>query len=311
MRFKKRKSGIGAIEAHHERKKEKYKSNPDIDTGRSKYNFHIVMPQTTYLSEIDGRITAAGCRTRKDSVRFIDTIITASPEFFEGKKREDVKAYFQTAVDFLIKKIGKGNIFSAVVHMDESSPHMHLCFTPITRDGRLTAKEIIGNKVHLTKWQDSFWSHMVKSYPDLERGESASVTGRRHIPTRVFKQAIQLTKQKEAIQVILDGITPLNASKKRDEVVSMLQQFWPHMESFETQVGKYKREFTRLEKVNAVLAKKAKSAEKASIGKQMAGAKLLSDFMELQRFVDSLPEEIRREAQEQLRSNKNLDRGGR
>lgn len=35
------------------------------------------------------------------------------------------------------KKVGKGNIFSAVVHMDEKTPHLHLCFTPITEDGRL------------------------------------------------------------------------------------------------------------------------------------------------------------------------------
>ena len=182
------------MEAHHERTKEKYTSNPDIDITKSKYNFHIIQPVMSYKQESDGRITAAGCKIRKDSVRFVDTLITASPDFFKGKKREEVRAFFQTAADFLSKKIGKDNIFTAVVHMDEKTPHMHLCFTPITEDGRLSAKEIIGNRTQLTKWQDDFFAHMVKSFPDIERGESASVTGRRHIPTRIFKQAVSLTK---------------------------------------------------------------------------------------------------------------------
>ena len=83
LRFAKHKSGsAGALEAHHERTKEKYASNPDIDMSRSKDNFHIIQPTQKYRKEIDARIKAAGCKTRKDSTMFIDTIITASPEFF-------------------------------------------------------------------------------------------------------------------------------------------------------------------------------------------------------------------------------------
>ena len=73
--------------------------------------------------------------------------------------------------------------------MDEKTPHMHLSFVPITQDGRLCAKEILGNKKKLTWWQDEFWKHMAEKYPDLERGESASMTGREHIPPRLFKEA--------------------------------------------------------------------------------------------------------------------------
>jgi len=304
MRFKKQKGGFGALEAHHERTKEKYASNPDIDTERSKHNFHIIHPITSYKKESDGRIEAAGCKTRNDSVRFVDTLITASPDFFKGKNREEVKLFFQTAVDFLSKKIGKDNIFTAVVHMDERTPHMHLCFTPITEDGRLTAKEIIGNRTQLTKWQDDFFAHMVKKFPHIERGESASVTGRRHIPTRVFKQAVRLTRQATQIQATLDGINPLNAGKKKDEVLDMLHKFFPNMERFETQVRKYKREIDYLEKENAALSKKAVSNEKDSIGRQMETAKLQIEHQKLQRFVDSLPDEIKRQVRT---SQKNQD----
>ena len=295
MRFSKQKGGFGALEAHHERTKARYASNPHIDTERSKYNFHIIKPDTSYKRESDNRIDTPGCHTRKDSVRFVDTLITASPDFFKGKKREEVAAYFKRATDFLSRKIGRGNIFTAVIHMDEKTPHMHLCFTPITEDGRLSAKDIIGNRVQLTKWQDDFWAHMVKAYPDLERGESASKTGRKHIPMRVFKQAANLTRQAERIQSALDGINPINASKKRDEAVALLQKFFPDMEGFETRLRRYKREFERQEKENAVLIKKLDDA-KPRMAEQLERGKLLSEVNELRRFVDSLPEEVKRQA---------------
>ena len=54
-----------------------------------------------------------------------------------------------------------------MVHMDEKTPHLHLVFVPLTKDNRLCAKEIIGNRANLTKWQDDFHACMVEQYPDL------------------------------------------------------------------------------------------------------------------------------------------------
>lgn len=152
--------------------KEQYASNPDIDASRSKYNFHIVKRSGRYYHFIQNRIEQAGCRTRKDSTRFVDTLITASPEFFKGKSPKEIAAYFQRAADFLIDRVGRENIVSAMVHMDEKTPHLHLVFVPLTKDNRLCAKEIIGNRANLTKWQDDFHACMVEQYPDLERGKA-------------------------------------------------------------------------------------------------------------------------------------------
>ena len=101
LRFEKHKGHPAApLEAHHERQKEKYASNPDIDTERTKYNFHIVKPQGRYYHFIKKRIEEAGCRTRKDSTRFVDTLITASPEFFNSKSTKETKEFFQRAGEF-------------------------------------------------------------------------------------------------------------------------------------------------------------------------------------------------------------------
>lgn len=210
LRFKKYKGpAISPIEAHNERTKEQYASNPDIDVSRSRYNLHLVQPQGRYREEADRMIAAAHCRVRKDSVRVVEALVTASPEFFKGKSRSEIKAYFEYALEFLRSKQDSKTFISAVVHMDEKTPHLHLCFVPLTADGRLSAKEIVGNRKNLVKWQDEFWQHMVKQYPELERGESASQTGLEHIPPRIFKEMTQLTKQKEQLDALLVGITPL------------------------------------------------------------------------------------------------------
>ena len=189
LRFAKYKEPeISNIEAHNERKKEKYASNPDINNSRKNLNYHLIEPVGKYRAESNRLIEEYGCRTRKDSVRVVEALITATPEFFKGKKKSEIRAYFQTALEFIEKYQDSKTILSAVVHMDERTPHMHLSFVPITQDGRLCAKEILGNKKKLTWWQDEFWKHMVEKYPDLERGESASMTGREHIPPRLLKK---------------------------------------------------------------------------------------------------------------------------
>ena len=158
LRFQKRKAGgVAACERHNERKKEAYKSNPDIDMERSKNNYHLVKPpRYTYKKEINRMVAEAGCRTRKDSVMMVETLITASPEFMKQLPPEEQKEYFSMALDFISERVGEQNILSAVVHMDERTPHMHLCFVPITPDNKLSAKAILGNQKSLSEWQTAY-----------------------------------------------------------------------------------------------------------------------------------------------------------
>jgi hypothetical protein len=302
LRFEKHKGNPARpLEAHHERQKEKYASNPDVDPSRSQYNFHIVQPQGRYYHFIQSRIEQAGCRTRKDSTRFVDTLITASPEFFRGKSVKETAAFFQRAADFLIQRVGRENIVSAVVHMDEKTPHMHLTFVPLTKDNRLSAKEILGNRVSLSKWQDDFHAHMAKAYPDLERGESARDTGRKHIPTYLFKQAVSLSKQAKAIETALDGINPLNAGKKREEALALMDKFFPQMENFETVLKKYRAGFSRLKQENAALAKEAKTGNENKLHEQLEHNRLEIEVRELHRILDVIPDDMKRQFRTQAR----------
>ena len=293
LRFAKYKGPeIGHIESHNERAKEKYASNPDVDTARSHLNFHLVTPQRKYRAEAKKQIAEAGCRTRSDSVRVVEALVTASPEFFKGKKKAEVKAYFQEALDFILEHQDPKTIISAVVHMDEKTPHMHLCFVPLTEDGRLSAKEIVGNKKRLTQWQDRFWEHMVRKYPDLERGESASETGRDHIPPRLFKEVVHLNRMKEQIMAILNDTNPFNKKAKLDELEALLGKYVPGAEALRTKLKKYDAAYKALTAENTALEKQLGAASKESILKKLEINEKLREMDELRRMVDGIPPEI-------------------
>ena len=287
LRFAKYKGPeIGHIESHNERTKEKYASNPDIDITRSSLNFHLVTPERKYRVESEKQIAEAGCRTRSDSVRVVEALVTASPEFFKGKKKSEVKAYFAEALDFIQKYQSKETIISAVVHMDEKTPHMHLCFVPLTEDKRLSAKEIVGNKKKLTEWQDAYWKHMVKKYPDLERGESASKTGRTHIPLRLYKEAVHLNHMKEQIMTLMAETNPFNKKAKEEELDALLDQYVPGVEAMRTKLKKYDARYKELLEENKKLDLKSRHSIKERMDE-------LAELEDMRRIVNAIPPEIR------------------
>ena len=301
LRFPKYKGPeISNIEAHNERTKEKYASNPDVDTNRSKNNFHIIQPTDKYRAMSEALIKQYDCpRVRSDSVRIVETLITASPEFFKGKKKSEIRGFFEHALGFLKSRIALENFISAVVHMDEKTPHMHVSFVPITEDGRLSAKEVVGNKKKLTEWQDGFWQHMVEKYPDLERGESASKTGREHIPPRIFKQAAALNNQAKRIHALLADTNPFNAKKNAAELDKLLRSFIPDYGRFATKARLYeqtikdlKADKSRLEGEKEELQGDLKEANDKVKSRKLDEAQLKADLYNLQRQMEKIPPEI-------------------
>ena len=301
LRFAKYKGPeISNIEAHNERTKEKYASNPDVDTSRSKDNFHIIQPTNKYRAMSEALIKQYECpRVRSDSVRIVETLITASPEFFKGKKKSGIRGFFEHAVDFLKQELGEDRLVSAVVHTDEKTPHMHVSFVPITQDGHLSAKRILGNRKTLTAWQDRYWKHMVDKYPELERGESASKTGREHIPPRVFKQAANLNKQAKRIHELLADTNPFHAKKNAEELDKLLRKFIPDYGRFATKARLYeqtikdlKADKSNLEAKNEELKGDLKEANDKVKSRKLDEAQLKADLYNLQRQMDKIPPEI-------------------
>ena len=140
---------------------------------------------------------------------------------------------------------------------------------------------------------------MVKKFPDLERGESASQTGRDHIPPRVFKEMTRLTKQKEKLDQLLTGINPFNAKSRAEEICKILDIYIPNVEKMDTLLRKYGVAFTKtasenikLKTENAELEESLASAQKVSALKQIEDFKLRRDYDSAVAILEQIPAEV-------------------
>ncbi|MGW7982912.1 MobV family relaxase [Staphylococcus xylosus] len=200
VRVSKVKSGTNTtgIQKHVQRENNNYE-NEDIDHSKTHLNYDLVNDnKQNFNNLIDEKIEQNYTGKRKirtDAVKHIDGLITSDNEFFNNQTPEDTKRFFEHAKDFLEQEYGKDNLLYATVHMDEKTPHMHYGVVPITDDGRLSAKEVVGNKKALTKFQDRFNEHVKQRGYDLERGQSRQVTNAKHEQMSQYKQKTEYHKQ--------------------------------------------------------------------------------------------------------------------
>ena len=219
-------SAIGGVEIHSEREREGVShTNPDIDWSRTEQNYQLHEPalyaRGTYARRIDDRLREAGiARVRKDAVKLCGIVISSDREFFSQLSSEQQREFFQRSYDFMAARYGTENILSAVVHMDETTPHMHLYLMPITQDNRLCCKEIF-DKRGLAALHDEFYREVGKAY-GLERGEGADKGKRReHFDTQEFKsytaaiekQRERLVEARQTLSEVQGGVDALQQSK--------------------------------------------------------------------------------------------------
>lgn len=128
---------------------------------------------------------------------------------------------------------------------------------------------------------------MNRTFPVLKRGESALVTKRKHIPTWLFKQSVDLTRQQQAIEKVVSEIGVLNAGKKRDEVLEMVEPYFSRLEKHLGQMKKYQATIDYLTQENEGLKEKVR--DETSIQKWMEVLTLKKEKERLRRFVQSIP----------------------
>ena len=200
VRVSKVKSGTNTtgIQKHVQRENNNYE-NEDIDHSKTHLNYDLVNDnKQNFNNLIEEKIEQNYTNKRKirtDAVKHIDGLITSDNEFFNNQTSEDTKRFFEQAKQFLEQEYGKDNLLYATVHMDEKTPHMHYGVVPITDDGRLSAKEVVGNKKALTEFQDRFNEYVKQRGYDLERGQSRQVTNAKHEQMSQYKQKTEYHKQ--------------------------------------------------------------------------------------------------------------------
>ena len=165
-------------------------------------------------------------KRRKDAVLAVEYVMTASPEWWTKADQEQQADFFDQAHKWLADKYGADRIVTATIHRDETSPHLSAFVVPLTQDGRLSAKEFIGNRTKMTADQTSFAKaveHMglergiersrathtsiKQHYAAIERGQAAHVTITPEAVTpRVIKKGI-FSRQEETPEAVASRLT--------------------------------------------------------------------------------------------------------
>lgn len=183
------------MDIHIQRKTDNH-SNKDIDLSRKDLNYELVTEHQNehYYTRAKNRIEQGYTgkkKIRKDGVWTANIIISSDSEFFKKLTPEQEREFFKTAYDFYCEKYGKENVISAMVHKDETTPHLHLLIVPLTKDGRLCAKELFDRET-IRSFHDTIPKLLQQRGFDIERGKKNAKVKR--METDEFKRIREQNK---------------------------------------------------------------------------------------------------------------------
>lgn len=275
MRMEKRNAGnIVGMFKHNERKNENY-SNEDINRELSSQNYQLIECDS-YKEKINQEIKErykVNKSIRKDAVLCVETVFTSDKEFFDKLTPEQERLYFEKSVEFLKEQFGEKNIIFATVHKDETTPHLHAGFIPMTDDGRLSYKNFVNSKYDLIKLQDKYFEKMVEFFPELERGQNSKETKARHLANQEYK----IQQKEKAMELQLEQINKnameleekkkkLEAKKERlkleDEKLYSLESITKHVKESKSFLYKDKITVSMDKDIYKCLLKYARDGEK-------------------------------------------------
>lgn len=201
---------VSPVEKENERDENYDATNPQIDTEKTKNNYHIIYPQGKYIDFINERIKSLNLskKLRSDAIYMNSFVIGSDGEFFKTLSKYEQRLFFENCTDFFCDKYGRENIISAIVHEDETTPHMHLNFVPIV-NGKLCSKDLFDKK-KLSILQTEFHEVVGKKY-GLKRGKEGSQA--KHISSAEFKANKIIEEAEEIRQETLSYKQALNEAK--------------------------------------------------------------------------------------------------
>ena len=201
---------IQGIGIHNERKTENSK-NEDIDYSRTPENTELHEElNSSYIAKVNKIIDngyTSDRKIRENTVKMVSFVVSASPDYINNLEKSEQEKYFKESYNYLAEKVGKSNIVSAKVHYDEKTPHMHFCSVPLTKDGRLSAKELFDRNA-LKEIQNNLHTHLKSKGFDLVKGEKKEKV--KHLDSHKFKAQ----EIKSAILEIEKEISGLEKNKK-------------------------------------------------------------------------------------------------
>ena len=196
----------------HNARRSKGHTNKDIDTTRTHMNFYCKKNEQTYIKEFDRIKKGYDLKghIRSNSIILCEMMITSDNEFFDKIGLEETKRYFRESYKFVCnyKNLGEKYIVSAVVHLDETTPHMHLIYIPVihTKDkegneiDKICARDFWRGRDSYRDLQNEFHKYITSKGFDLERGLQIEETGAKHQKIEELKKITNFENTKKVLE---------------------------------------------------------------------------------------------------------------
>lgn len=243
------KSGaVGGIQSHNNREHEP-KTNPDVDMSRSEDNYDLI-PCDNYKRSIKEKLSnlvESSRAVRKDAVVVCNFIVTSDNETMDALGADRQREFFQDSVKWFSDRYGADRVLNATVHMDETTPHLHIGVMPITQDGRLSAKAIF-TKTEMKAIQTEFARDVGEKY-GLERGVEGSE--RTHLSEARFKEqkALEMANEHGAIAQELQIIAE-DCKQELSEATRSLETVKQELSAMQDRKDTLQGEIERLEAID-------------------------------------------------------------
>lgn len=256
------KSGaVGGIQSHNNREHEP-KTNPDVDMSRSEDNYDLIFCDNykRSIKEKLSNLVENSRAVRKDAVVVCNFIVTSDNETMNALGADRQREFFQDSVKWFSDRYGADRVLNATVHMDETTPHLHIGVIPITQDGRLSAKAIF-TKTEMKAIQTEFARDVGEKY-GLERGVEGSE--RTHLSEARFKEqkALEMVNEHRAIAQELRVLAE-DCKQELSEATRSLETAKQELSTVQDRKDALQGEAERLKALNNQTADKIREANEA------------------------------------------------
>lgn len=200
---------------------------PNADPAKKSKN-HTFIGSGNLGKDVQSRLDELTKPPRKNAVLAMDGLVTLSPELL--KSNDNLNKWAHRTRDWLKQRFGD-NLVSAVVHLDESSPHMHFTVVPMEEkpDGRkvLNARDMF-DKWELADMQKSYNQEMQRHIENVvapKYGSKAKHTELKHfyaeidaMGDRLFEHMLQAKEGliADASKNIMERLAPMIERQFRD-----------------------------------------------------------------------------------------------
>ncbi|MBZ5978897.1 plasmid recombination protein [Leuconostoc gelidum subsp. gelidum] len=232
---------VPGLAVHFERKTDHH-TNKEIDVSKTYLNQELMADGSDMLSRFNARLNDVYCMKR-DDVKALATWIVTLPEELAEAPYEQQSAFFEATSNFLNERYGQENAVAAVVHYDETTPHLHYAFVPVVFDDKksrykVSAKEVL-TRHDLQSFHEDLDQHLKKVLPFYEQG----ILNNKTLP---FENVAEIKKYNDQFNTLKAELADIEENiRAKKALLTITNQALTEVDLAEKQIDAFKQALSK------------------------------------------------------------------